>query len=72
MLHLLTFAATTILLMVRALFWRPDVVWMAARAFECAPAALVAAKRTGAKSWIHIQDFEIDIAFGMGSISGSW
>ena len=70
-LHLLTFAVTSLPLMVRALFWRPDVVWLAAPAFVCAPAALVAAKLTGAKSWIHIQDFEIDIAFGMGLISGS-
>jgi colanic acid biosynthesis glycosyl transferase WcaI len=70
-LHLLTFAVTTLPLMVRALFWRPDVVWLAAPAFVCAPAALVTAKLTGAKSWIHIQDFEIDIAFGMGLISGS-
>ncbi len=71
-LHLLTFAVTTLPLMVRAIFWRPNVVWMAAPAFVCAPAALVTAKLTGAKSWIHIQDFEIDIAFGMGLISGSW
>ena len=70
-LHLLTFAVTSLPLMVRALFWRPDVVWLAAPAFVCAPAALVAAKLTGAKSWIHIQDFEVDIAFGMGLISGS-
>ena len=70
-LHLLTFAVTSLPLMVRAIFWRPDVVWLAAPAFVCAPAALVAAKLTGAKSWIHIQDFEIDIAFGMGLISGS-
>lgn len=70
-LHLLSFAATSLPLMVRNLFWRPDLVWMAAPAFVCAPAALATAKLTGAKSWIHIQDFEIDIAFGMGMISGS-
>jgi colanic acid biosynthesis glycosyl transferase WcaI len=70
-LHLLTFAVTTLPLMVRALFWRPDLVWMAAPAFVCAPAALATAKLTGAKSWIHVQDFEVDIAFGMGLISGS-
>jgi colanic acid biosynthesis glycosyl transferase WcaI len=72
-LHLLSFALTTLPLMVRALLWRPDVVWMAAPAFVCAPAALATAKLTGAKSWIHIQDFEIDIAFGMGLLNGgSW
>jgi len=70
-LHLMTFAITSIPLLVRQWFWRPDVVWMAAPAFVCAPAALITAKVTGAKSWIHIQDFEVDIAFGMGLISGS-
>ena len=70
-LHLLSFAATSIPLMVRSWFWRPDVVWMAAPAFVCAPMALATAKLTGAKSWIHVQDYEIDIAFGMGLISGS-
>lgn len=70
-LHLLTFALTSLPLLVRALFWRPDLVWLAAPAFVCAPAALVAAKLAGAKSWIHVQDFEVDIAFGMGLISGS-
>ena len=71
-LHLLSFALTSLPLLVRALFWRPDVVWMAAPAFVCAPAALVAARLCGAKAWLHVQDFEIDIAFGMGLISGSW
>ena len=71
-LHLLSFAITSLPLLVRQLFWRPDVVWMAAPAFVCAPAALVAARLTGAKAWMHVQDFEVDIAFGMGLISGSW
>lgn len=57
--------------MARQLFWRPDVVWLAAPAFVCAPAALVAARLTGAKAWLHVQDWEIDIAFGMGLVSGS-
>ncbi len=70
-LHLLSFAVTSLPLVVRQLFWRPDVVWMAAPAFVCAPAALVAARLTGAKAWMHVQDFEVDIAFGMGLISGS-
>jgi len=70
--HLLSFAVTSLPLVVRQMFWRPDVVWMAAPAFVCAPAALVAAKLTGAKAWMHVQDFEVDIAFGMGIISGNF
>lgn len=71
-LHLLSFAVTTLPLLVRQWLWRPHVVWMAAPSLVCAPAALVTAKVCGAKSWIHVQDFEIDIAFGMGIISGNF
>jgi colanic acid biosynthesis glycosyl transferase WcaI len=31
-----------------------------------APAAAIAARIVGARSWLHIQDFEIDAAFGLG------
>ncbi len=70
-LHLLSFAVTSLPLLVRQLAWRPDVVWLAAPAFVCAPAALVTARLTGAKAWLHVQDWEIDIAFGMGLVSGN-
>lgn len=72
MLHLLSFAVTSVPLLVRNLFWRPDIVWMAAPTLMCAPAALVTARLCGAKSWLHVQDFEVDIAFGMGIISGGY
>jgi colanic acid biosynthesis glycosyl transferase WcaI len=72
MLHLLSFAVTSIPLLVRNLFWRPDMVWMAAPSLMCAPAALATARLCGAKSWLHVQDFEVDIAFGMGIISGGF
>lgn len=35
-------------------------------AFACAPAALLAARLCGAPAWLHIQDFEIDVAFDLG------
>jgi colanic acid biosynthesis glycosyl transferase WcaI len=70
-LHLLSFALTSLPLLLRQMFWRPDVVWLSAPAFVCAPAALVAARLTGAKAWLHVQDWEIDIAFGMGLVSGN-
>lgn len=69
-LHLLTFALTSAPVLLRQIFWRPDVVWMAAPAFACAPLTLVAAKLSGAKAWLHIQDFEIDVAFDMGLLRG--
>jgi colanic acid biosynthesis glycosyl transferase WcaI len=71
-LHLITFAITSLPLMIRQWTWKPDLVWMAAPSIMCAPAALLTARVCGAKAWIHVQDFETDIAFGLGVISGGW
>jgi colanic acid biosynthesis glycosyl transferase WcaI len=69
-LHLLSFALTSFPLILMQLPWRPDVVITVAPAFMCAPAGLLAASLTGAKSWLHLQDFEIDVAFRMGLLKG--
>jgi colanic acid biosynthesis glycosyl transferase WcaI len=36
----------------------------------CAPAALLTARLVRAKTWLHLQDFEIDVAFGLGLLKG--
>ncbi|OYV02447.1 MAG: colanic acid biosynthesis glycosyltransferase WcaI [Burkholderiales bacterium PBB5] len=70
-LHLLSFAVTSApLLLWWGLRWRPQVVMTVAPFFTAAPAALLAAKLAGARSWLHVQDFEIDVAFGMGLLKG--
>jgi colanic acid biosynthesis glycosyl transferase WcaI len=69
-LHLLSFALTSFPLILMQLPWRPEVVITVAPAFMCAPAGLLAATLTGAKSWLHLQDFEIDVAFRMGLLKG--
>lgn len=69
-LHLLTFAAASLPLMLRQLAWRPDVVFTVAPAFVCAPAGWLTARLSGAKAWLHIQDFEVDVAFQMGLLKG--
>jgi putative colanic acid biosynthesis glycosyltransferase WcaI len=68
--HLLSFALASFPLVLLQLPWRPDVVLTVAPAFMCAPAGLLAASLTGAKSWLHLQDFEIDVAFRMGLLKG--
>jgi colanic acid biosynthesis glycosyl transferase WcaI len=50
--------------------WRPDVVLTVAPAFMCAPAGLLTAWLCRAKCWLHLQDFEVDVAFGMGLLKG--
>jgi putative colanic acid biosynthesis glycosyltransferase WcaI len=69
-LHLLSFALTSLPLMLRHIFWRPDLVISIAPAFCCAPIALLTARLSGAHSWLHMQDFEVDIAFRMELLRG--
>jgi colanic acid biosynthesis glycosyl transferase WcaI len=68
--HLLSFAVTSFPVMMWQIFWRPDLVLTVAPAFLCAPAALLAARLARAKTWLHLQDFEIDMAFGLGLLKG--
>lgn len=69
-LHLATFAASSLPVMLWQILWRPDVVMTVAPAMVCAPAGWLVAKLSGAKSWMHVQDFEVDMALRMGLIKG--
>jgi colanic acid biosynthesis glycosyl transferase WcaI len=68
-LHLLSFAICSLPLMVRQIFWRPDLVVTVAPAFVCAPMGWLTARLAGARAWLHLQDFEVDLAFSMGLLS---
>ena len=65
-LHLASFALSSLPVMLRQTFWRPDVVWVVEPPLFCSPAALLTARLCGAKSWLHVQDFEVDAAFDLG------
>jgi len=69
-LHLVSFAALSFPVMVRQIFWRPDLVVSVAPALVCAPAALLTARLGGAQAWLHLQDFEVDVAFRLGLLKG--
>ncbi|CEN56242.1 glycosyltransferase WbuB [Candidatus Methylopumilus turicensis] len=64
--HLLSFAVSSLPVMLWQTQWRPNVVMVVAPALVCAPTTLLVARLTGAKAWLHIQDFEVDVAFQMG------
>lgn len=64
--HLASFALTSLPVMLGQLRWKPDVVLAIEPPFFCAPQAWLVARLAGAKSWLHIQDFEIDAAFELG------
>ncbi len=71
-LHLLTFGATSLPVALWQIVWRPDVVLCVAPAMVTAPAAAMVARLSGAKAWLHVQDFEVDVAFRMGLLKGRW
>ncbi len=70
-LHLLSFAVSSFPIMMRQALWRPDLVITVAPAFLCAPTGLLTARLAGAETWLHLQDFEVDLAFRMGFFSGN-
>ena len=70
-LHLLSFALSSApLLLWWGLTWRPQVCLVVAPFFTAAPATLLAAALSGGRSWLHVQDYEIDVAFSMGLLKG--
>lgn len=72
LIHLASFAISSLPLLFRHLFWRPDVIWVVAPALFCAPGAWLTARLAGSRCWLHIQDFEVDAAFEMGMLKGGW
>ncbi len=72
LLHLSSFALSSFPVMLRQVFWRPDVVLVVEPPFFCAPQAWLVARLSGAKAWLHIQDFEVDVAFDLGILRADW
>lgn len=66
MLHLLSFALSSIPALLAQWRWKPDVMWLTEPPLFCTPAALLFSRAIKAKSWLHIQDYEVDAAFALG------
>ena len=65
--HHASFALTSLWPTVSAaLRWRPDVVFSVAPSLMSAAFSAWIARRIGATSWLHLQDFEVDAAFDLG------
>jgi colanic acid biosynthesis glycosyl transferase WcaI len=52
-----------------AIRWRPDIVFAVAPSLLSAPIAALAARMSGAASWLHVQDLEVDAAFELGLLN---
>jgi colanic acid biosynthesis glycosyl transferase WcaI len=70
-LHLASFAAGSFPMMLRQVPWRADVVIVTAPALFCVPQAQLTARLSGAKTWLHILDFEVDTALELRML-GRW
>lgn len=70
-LHLLSFALAALPVLLGQALRRPDVVLCVVPSFATAPASWLAARLAGAATWLHVQDFEFDAAFGVGMVRGS-
>ena len=68
--HLASFALSSLPSLLRAAMRRPDIILVVEPALFCAPAAWLTARLTGARAWLHIQDFEVDAAFELGLLKG--
>lgn len=67
--HLASFAAASLPPAVGWSQWRPDWVFTVAPALLSLPVALLAARLGGSRCWLHVQDFEIDAALGLGMLN---
>ena len=71
MLFLASFALSSLPVMLWQAQWRPHLVLVVEPTFFCAPLGLLTASFSGARDWLHIQDFEVDAAFGLGDFASS-
>lgn len=69
LLHLASFALSSLPILLWQTRWHPDVVLVIEPTFFCVPQALLAARLSRSKAWLHIQDFEVDAAFELGDLA---
>lgn len=72
LLHLASFAISSLPVLMRQIFWHPDVIITIEPPLFCAPAAWLCARLSGARAWLHVQDFEVDAAFDLGILQAQW
>lgn len=64
--HLASFALTALIPALRARTGKPDLVIAVAPALPSVLTAWIAARLSGARLWVHVQDFEVEAAFATG------
>jgi colanic acid biosynthesis glycosyl transferase WcaI len=64
----LSFLLASLPAMLREVWWAPDLVLAIEPSFLNSTVAWPVARISGASAWLHIQDFEVDLAFDMGQL----
>lgn len=72
MLHLLSFAISSFPVLIAQIFKRHDVVFSVEPSFLNSFSGVLVAKLSMSKSILHVQDFEIDVAFELGIIKNKF
>ena len=67
-LHLISFFISSIPILFFHLFYRPQVVLVVSPSLICAPGGWILGRLIRARTWLHVQDFEVDAAFSLGVI----
>lgn len=71
LLYLASFSLSSWPVMLMHIFWRPDVVILIEPTLFCTPQTLIVAWFSRAAAWLHVQDFEVDVAFQLRDFSSS-
>jgi colanic acid biosynthesis glycosyl transferase WcaI len=70
--HYLSFAlSSAFAVLQRAVTKRPDIIINVAPSLLGAPMVFASSMISGAKSWLHVQDFEVEAAFATGHLDGN-
>lgn len=72
LLHLGSFAISSLPAMALMVAWKPDVVFVVAPTMAVAPTAALLAKICNSVAWLHVQDFELDAAFEIGLLKSPY
>jgi colanic acid biosynthesis glycosyl transferase WcaI len=70
-LHLASFALTSLPVMLRQVGWKPEIVMVMEPTLLCVPVALLTGRVCGAKTWLHVLDFEADASFELGMLKSA-
>lgn len=70
-LHLVSFSISSLPVMLLQVLWKPQVIIILEPPLFIAPCGLITSVLAGAKSVLHIQDYEVDAAFNLGFLKGA-